>query len=66
MSRISSLINTIFKCLALAQPAVINHTGRESATLRRETRGFFTLTKKSYVGIKLTLNGLVFPRCFSE
>ena len=44
-SRKSSLINTIFKCLALAQPAVINHTGRESATLRPEARGFFYLNE---------------------
>ena len=60
-SRKSSLINTIFKSLAVAQPAVINDTGRESATLRLEARGFFTFTKWSYVGIKLTLNGLVYP-----
>ena len=44
-SRKSSLINTIFKSLALAQPAVINHTGRESPTSRPETGGFFTFTK---------------------
>ena len=43
-SRKSSLINTIFKSLALAQPAVINHTGRESPTSRPETGGFFTFT----------------------
>ena len=44
-SRKSSLINTIFKSLALAQPAVINHTGRESPTSRPETGGLFTFTK---------------------
>ena len=44
-SRKSSLINTIFKSLALAQPAVINHTGRESPTSRPETGGFFTFRK---------------------
>ena len=45
-SRKSTLINTIFKCLALAQPAVINHTrGRESPTSRPVTGGIFTFTK---------------------
>ena len=61
--RKSSLINTIFKSLALAQPAVINHTGRESATLRPETGGFsrFFYLHEAELGVKLTLNGLVFP-----
>ena len=44
-SRKSSLINTIFKCLAFAQPAVINHTGRERPTSRPGAGGFLTFTK---------------------
>ena len=66
--------NTIFKCLDLAQPAVINHTGRESATILEscdlpndvkihERRGFFDLNEVEQ-GIKLILNGLVFPLIF--
>ena len=66
--------NTIFKCLDLAQPAVINHTGRESATILEsydlpndvkihETTGFFDLNEVEQ-GIKLILNGLVFPLIF--
>ena len=68
----SSLINTIFKCLDLAQPAVINNTGREVTTILEsfdlpndvtihETRGFYDLNEVEQ-GIKLTLhNGVVFP-----
>ena len=29
----SSLVNTIFKCLDLSQPAVINNTGREMTAI---------------------------------
>ena len=56
----SSLINTIFKCLDLAQPAVINNTGREiTASLESHdlpndvtihgTKGFFDLNEVEQV-----------------